>query len=1043
MIRAGSPTREVGTFTLRYDQEAWISSFVEESGDFFLSVAEADPGEEASLEVELVELRPARDSDPIRAQADRILLQGSSAESLLSSSTENPEDRLTTAIRLYQSAGDQVAASWALGQLGRLLYSRDRLKDAAESFRRALDLSRTTECPRLRADLLNGLVKVRLDQGETDVQDEIETALQSARAANDYHTEAEALDNQGRAFYFIGKMQEAIPSHERALGISENAGCRRGEARSLMELGYARGDAGQDQEALVSFTKALTIWQDLEDPLEEGTDLMVLGALYTKLDRKAEALDFNLRARDRLEKTGNHSAIARALTGLGQISQDLGRLDTAIDYYEKALDLYRDLDYPFLEVNVGFQLGWTLLKLGRREEGRRRLSETLEIAQSHNFERIEAMLLWQLAQAVESEDPAAALAYLRRAYDLNGETGDPYLKAEILNASGQLQLAQGHLAGAKAAFLESADLNQRRAYRYGEADALYRLAEIARQEGTLAESLDLIDRSIRIIEEVRTDIGSGDLKAAYLAASHRYYQFYLETLMRGHRKDPTLGLDALAFEISERARARALIDSFFEAGVEPVVDAELTEKQRRLTKQLGDAARLQFREGLSTDEDRALTRTIRSLITEANQLEAAVKARNPRYAALAEPDIYTCGDIQQRLLDPESVLLEYYLGDSIGFLWAITSDGLHSFEIPPRQVLEEGVRKTYALATSRIRLNGESVLDYRLRVARQEEEYWKEAALLSEQLLGPAAAFLKKRIILVSEGLLLALPFSILPSPLEEGKRIPLIAEHEIVNLPSASVLALIRRDVPKGPRKDRVVVFADPIFDRDDPRIVRTGRSPGPPEVRTKDSHEVPPTARPGTMIPFSRLPATRREAESVLGQVPGDKGTLLAGGEANRQKVLNLDFSPYRIVHFATHGWLDSENPELSGILLSRFDESGADLEPMLRLRDLYGLHLPADLVVLSACRTALGKEVRGEGLIGLVRGFLYAGARRVLASHWMVDDEATRELMSRFYRAHLGEGMPVAKALKTAQLSMWQDSEWSAPFYWGSFELQGDWD
>jgi CHAT domain-containing protein len=162
----------------------------------------------------------------------------------------------------------------------------------------------------------------------------------------------------------------------------------------------------------------------------------------------------------------------------------------------------------------------------------------------------------------------------------------------------------------------------------------------------------------------------------------------------------------------------------------------------------------------------------------------------------------------------------------------------------------------------------------------------------------------------------------------------------------------------------------------------------------------------------------------------------------EASKATATGGSLNQYRIVHFATHGLINSRHPELSGIVLSLVDEQGMPQDGFLRLHDVYNLKLSADLVVLSACRTALGKDVKGEGLIGLTRGFMYAGAPRVVASLWDVKDEATAELMKRFYEGMLRRRMTPAAALRTAQLSMAKEKRWEAPYYWAGFVLQGEW-
>jgi CHAT domain-containing protein len=191
-----------------------------------------------------------------------------------------------------------------------------------------------------------------------------------------------------------------------------------------------------------------------------------------------------------------------------------------------------------------------------------------------------------------------------------------------------------------------------------------------------------------------------------------------------------------------------------------------------------------------------------------------------------------------------------------------------------------------------------------------------------------------------------------------------------------------------------------------------------------------------------LQRLIFSRREAD-VITRLAGARSSFKAlDFAANRATALGSNLSQYRIIHFATHGLLNSQHPELSGIVLSLFDEQGRPQDGFLRLHDIYNLKLSADLVVLSACKTGLGKEIKGEGLVGLTRGFLYAGSPRVIASLWKVDDRATAELMTLFYQHMLRDGLRPAAALRKAQIDMRNRPRWAAPYYWAGFTLQGEW-
>jgi CHAT domain-containing protein len=250
-----------------------------------------------------------------------------------------------------------------------------------------------------------------------------------------------------------------------------------------------------------------------------------------------------------------------------------------------------------------------------------------------------------------------------------------------------------------------------------------------------------------------------------------------------------------------------------------------------------------------------------------------------------------------------------------------------------------------------------------------------------------------------------------------------------------------MRREIAgRKPATKAVAVFADPVFGRDDPRLKLRAVAAKSEQPSTGDLARAMRDV--GVEAGFQRLPFSRREAEAITATVPRGQSSKALDFQASRDAVTDAELSNYRIVHFATHGLLDSNNPELSGIVLSLIDQQGQPQDGFLRLHEIYNLKLPADLVVLSACRTGLGKEIRGEGIVGLTRGFMYAGATRVVASLWKVGDAATAELMKRFYSLMFVKKLRPAAALREAQIEMWQQPRWRSPYYWAAFALQGEW-
>jgi CHAT domain-containing protein len=467
----------------------------------------------------------------------------------------------------------------------------------------------------------------------------------------------------------------------------------------------------------------------------------------------------------------------------------------------------------------------------------------------------------------------------------------------------------------------------------------------------------------------------------------------------------------------------------------------------------------------------ALTKELQTLTAEYKQVQSQIRSSRPRYAALTQPQPLDLREIQS-LLDADTMLLEYFLGDDHSYLWAVTPTTMRSYKLPKRREINDAARQVYELLIARNLSGGaegadgaegnETQRQENRRIAQADAQFAAAAGKLSRMVLAPVAQQLgKKRLVIVAQGALQYVPFGALPVGSRQsavgsnGRRTtsnnrPLIADHEIINLPSASTLAVLRREVEgRKPAAKTLAVFADPVFDLDDERIAKITIKAGAPAEKQKKGQSSSEQTRRLKHITeqfgsghIPRLPFTRQEADQILGLVPETERKAALDFAANRASVTADDLKQYRIIHFATHGLINSQQPELSSIVLSLVDEKGEPQEGFLRLHEIYGLNLPAEVVVLSACETGLGKEIKGEGLVGLTRGFMYAGAPRVVVSLWAVNDRATSELMAKFYQKMLKENLRPAAALRAAQVEMSKDRRWNNPYYWAAFSLQGEW-
>jgi CHAT domain-containing protein/tetratricopeptide (TPR) repeat protein len=1039
-----------------------------------LEARQPAPGEvRFSLRVE--DLRPAVPMDQTRIAAERSFGE---AEALAAEWTPSSRlealDRYEEALDQWRACGNEEGEVDALNAIGSLRLSSGLPEPALESFRRAARLSRELGDGLREAESVVNVAAAHRHLGDNDdALAQVTAGLGLCRDQSCTWQQPQALFTLGRVRYSRGEMREALRAFGEALALWEEIDDLRGQAEALLYTGFAHSVLGHDDDAMKCHERALALWRHVGDRKGKASALRALGYIHSARGEKQKALDRYFEARELLRPTGDRAALAVVLNGLGQAYYDLDQKPTALHYYQEALRLNRAAQFPRGEAISLVEIGRCKSAMGDHNEALHYYQEALSAYRDLGDARMEAAVLGDVGNVhQQSGDLTTALRYYDTALPLKRAAGDLREEALTLNDIGRVHHLLGNTGAALDHLQQALAITRTAAFGFGQSLTLFNLARLERDMGRLDAAASHMDASLETIESLRRQVASHELKASYFASVHEYYELYIDILMQAHGRRPTGGLEARALQASESARARALMDSLGEAAtnIREGVDPGLLEEERSLRQQLNAGAERQMALAGSPDssEFQAATRQLRVLSTEYDQVQGRIRSQSPRYAALTQPQPLTMEEIQDALLDEETLLLEYALGSERSYLWAVEKTTSASYELPGRDEIESVARRVYKLLTAREPVPGETAKQHHKRVRKADVEYWSEAAELSDIVLRPVADRLgTKRLVVVAEGALLFVPFAALPTPnpTRSGKEgpaehlrghdgpTPLGVQHEIVRLPSASTLAVLRREISdRVPGRQSVAVLADPVFALKDPRVreERTGR-PGPGDRAPAPSTEPPRSdlrrtlrdmglLRDGFGVP--RLLATRQEARAIVGLAPPGTAMTALGFEASRALATGPALAQYRIVHFATHGLLNSEHPELSGVVLSLVDEQGRPEDGFLRLHDIYNLDLPVELVVLSACRTGLGKEIRGEGLVGIVRGFMYAGAARVVASSWKVDDEATAELMTRFYRHMLEDRLPEVSALRAAQLEMWQQKRWRAPFYWAAFELQGEW-
>lgn len=786
----------------------------------------------------------------------------------------------------------------------------------------------------------------------------------------------------GRLHRLAGEPREAIEAYSAALERFGAVGDLSRQASTLNDLGLARADLGALQEAIDSYEEALALWRRVENGHFEAVTLKNLGDLYAAMRYHERAITVFGRALALHRREKDELAEAWVLDSLGTVQRRMGAYRQALTSFDRALVLMRRHGDRHGEAAILNSQGATYFKMGAWGQAGSLYRQALDLACAMKMPGIEAYVRVNLGWLEE----------------VRGAPDTALVQHQIALAS----------------FRDQGDL-------WGETSALFGLARAERKRGHLAVAQSWAQAALSKIEVLQSGVANEQARLAFFADRHSYYEFLIDLLMERsehHRED----FAALALQVSERGRAHVLLDLLRSGRVNLArgVAPELLAREQEVEARLQAVELERLRHG-QADDGAEVDRTLSSLTGELHDLRAHIRSQNPSYVALTTAEIPTFAEIR-RLLGEDTVLLEIALGDERSFLWLVDQDLFIHCTLPPRAEIEAKARRARQL----LQVSQVPLFQGQLELVLDD---------LAKTLLGPVVDQLgDKRLAVVADGVLQLIPFAALPLP--APSRLPgraLIARHEVINLPSIAALNVLREREARRPKAAKsLAVFGDPVFRLDDPRV-SLHRS------RSFDEDSAETGFSPSW---FDSLPSSHREAEAILALVPPSQRLAAIGFDANLERVLEGRLRGFRILHFATHGLLNHRHPDLSGIALSSVREDGTARPAILWAYQIYGLDLPVELVVLSACETALGKELRGEGVIGLTRGFMHAGATRVVVSLWNVSDEGTAELMTRFYRAHLGRGLPAAAALRAAQLSLLAEPRWSAPYYWAGFVLQGDW-
>lgn len=915
--------------------------------------------------------------------------------------------------------------------------SREQFLAALKTYEQALELFQVAENKKGQGACLRGLALCYYSLNENLKSLEYhEKALAIWNELGEQYSKASTLLAIGGVYYVIDDYQTALNYYEQSLSNWIDIKSRYGEGYTLAAIGNAKVSTGDYFKAIECYYQSIQAYQDAKNLNAEANTQFSLSNAFFLLGEFNEALSNYQHTLELFQTTGDQKGEANTLASLGQVNAQLGKKDAAIENYNKAIDMFHEQDEVIAE---GFA------KLG--------LSSVYAL--SKEFDK-----------ALEQGNLSLDIFLAEK--DKRGE-------AIAFSNIGLIQFKAGNKEKAKENYQKAIDIFRSLNYRSGEAAMLYGLATVARDLGNLAEAQTQIEAALKVVDSPTLKITEQEIREFSFTELRNYFDFYIDILMQSQKNKPDTDYSLQAFQINERARNRFLQDIL--TNVRPTITGiapDLLAKERKVNQLIRNKTRSQMK--ILSAEYTAkqivdASKDLEKFAAQYKEIQTEIKEKSPRYAELMYPEPIAIKDLQKQLSE-DTILLEYWLGEEHSYLWLITPTQIESFELPKRQDIEELAIKYHQLLRSRndrIRYYNGKALNQTVSPEEADNQLIEVSSNLSKILLKPVAAKLgKAKLVIIGEKALHFIPFAALPNPNDEAKKTPMLVDHEIVNLTSAASLKALSLNASekndkseksdkgdKKPLNSLVAVLSDPIVSIIDERVKKPKGQEEPAPLSILQSLKDPAhlsieiayraaedvgLLNEGYRMP--RLPLAQLEAKQIAKAVGADKTKQFAETTVNRSAINSEELRQCSIIHFATYTFLNSKHPSASGITLSLFDNSAKEQDNFLKLKDLYNLNLPADLLVFSAGGTTLKNDVRAEGLYALSRGLIYSGSNRAIFSLWTVNDEARAELMSRFYQ-ELGKQKQLqpAAALRAAQIAIWGQKRWQSPYYWAPFILLSD--
>jgi len=910
---------------------------------------------------------------------------------------------------------------------GEELKHKGNYKKAITLFGEALKIAIKHNSPKEEILSLLKLAILNWNIGNTKESDNLYSQVFSIASNKEYehylHFSESALEisrlySKAKESRLDERFEDSLALFQKAIDISKKINSAEHEIKCLRQMSATYWDQNDLKNYFILNNAALRLSRIINHKIEEGRSLNNLGLYYWKIDNYAEALNHYDQSLKIAANESNLIDQADSLYNIGGIFKDIGEYEKSLEYSLKALEIdqiLRNKNSIAMDLNnigITYRRKWFMTE--NKDDMLKSLkyfNDSILLAKETDDKKTLIDVTNNIGTIYSDlKEYGKSLEYFTRACKIAEERRDRESASMIYNNMGIVQFNLGNFEESTKLYQKAIDLALE--FQGGQVlwEAYLESANAYKKHQMYAEALQNYKNSISVIENIRSSINMEEYKAIYLGVNKRIeaYQNIIDLLYILKTRFPDRHYDQEAFDYLEKAKARAFLDSLevSSVNVSQGIDMKLSNREKEVARDISKLYTKLLMPELSDDERKTAIEQLKSSEEKYEELKREIRATSPAYANLRYPKSLTYKEIERNILDSGVAYFCYSIGKEKSYGFVLSERGLKMFPIPSRQDIQN------------------QVIEYRRAISDKENRDFRLGKELFKELVLPGLDQEIKKIIIIPDDVLNMLPFETL---ITDEKAVHwLIQDYSISYAPSISSLREL--DLRNGNKRNRsqkdIIAFGDPYYGSNEEDNTGYGTD------LFRDFYSAP-------TVGFFRLRFSGLETQKISSLFKPAKRDVYLRESASEEQLKSKNLADYKIIHFATHGLIDDKKPARSSIILSLDRDPTED--GFLQMREIINLNMHADLVTLSACQTGLGQFIRGEGIEGLSRAFFYAGASSVLMSLWAVNDEATYQLMERFYY-HLRSSRSLMNALRIAKLEMINSSALSHPYYWAGFIISG---